>query len=36
MQQDGGKLIAEFKNLELGDIDDAMFTLPQNTVIVKL
>jgi len=36
MQQDGGKLIAEFQNLKLGDIDDAMFTLPKNTVIVKL
>ncbi len=36
MQQDGGKLTVEFKNLELGDIDDAMFTLPKDTVIVKL
>ncbi len=36
MQQDGGKLIAEFLNLKLGDIDDAMFTLPKGTQIVNL
>ena len=36
IQQDGGKLIVEFLNLKLGDIDDAMFTLPKDTEIVIL